>query len=327
VAYNAAEMPDPFTIRIFVPTGDPEGVRLIDRMNWTGLGIAFPRSKWSEVRQRSECIRAGVYILDGFQEGNQEDDPGASSSSPSLPTVYIGQADGVRDRIDSHYQTKDFWDRGIIFVSNSGGLNRAHVTWLEYALVKRAIETGRCRLDNGNTPQEPGLTEAEKADTQAFLKEILQILPLVGLRAFEFPKAVATPRTTSTIAPPQGQSSEQPDTVIVPARRDGFEKVFLGKDCWYAIRISGGMLDKIKYIAVYQTAPVMAITHYAPVDRIEPYGDEGKYKLIFSLKAREIPQGKIPFGDAPQGAMQGPRYTTFAKLMAAKKLTDLVGKA
>jgi hypothetical protein len=29
-------MPDPFTIRILVPDGDPEGVRLIDRMNWTG---------------------------------------------------------------------------------------------------------------------------------------------------------------------------------------------------------------------------------------------------------------------------------------------------
>jgi len=30
-------MPDPYTIRIFVPDGDPEGVRIIDRMNWTGL--------------------------------------------------------------------------------------------------------------------------------------------------------------------------------------------------------------------------------------------------------------------------------------------------
>src|SRR5690606_23525308 len=44
------EMADPFTIRIFVPDGDPEGVRLIDRMNWTGLGIVFPRGKWPEVR-------------------------------------------------------------------------------------------------------------------------------------------------------------------------------------------------------------------------------------------------------------------------------------
>jgi hypothetical protein len=141
-----------------------------------------------EVRQRSEFNRAGVYILVGYQEDD-------------LPTIYIGQADGVRNRIESHYQNKEFWDWGIIFVSNSGGLNRAHVTWLEYALVNRANATGRCRLDNGNAPQEPGLTEAEKADTQAFLKEILQILPLVGLRAFEFPKAVATPKT-STVIPP-----------------------------------------------------------------------------------------------------------------------------
>jgi len=75
---NQDVMAAPFTIRIFVPDGDPEGVRLIDRMNWTGLGIVFPRSKWTEVRQRPEFNRAGVYILVGFQE---ED----------LPTIYIGQ--------------------------------------------------------------------------------------------------------------------------------------------------------------------------------------------------------------------------------------------
>lgn len=304
-------MSDPFTIRIFVPDGDPEGVRLIDRMNWTGLGIVFPRSKWTDVRQRAEFTRAGVYILVGYQEDD-------------LPTIYIGQADGVRNRIETHYQNKDFWDWGIIFVSNSGGLNRAHVTWLEYALVNRATATGRCRLDNSNAPQEPGLTEAEKADTQAFLKEILQILPLVGLRAFEFPKAVATPQVSS-IALAQKPSSEQPDTIIVPAQKEGFDRVFLGEDCWYAVRISGGMLDSIKYIAAYQSQPVSAITHYAPVDRIEPYGDSGKYKLVFSLKAKAITP--IPFGDAPSGAMQGPRYTTFTKLMSAKKLTDITGKS
>jgi hypothetical protein len=43
---------DPFTIRIVVPDGDAEGVRLIDRMNWTGLGIAFPREKWPSTRIR-----------------------------------------------------------------------------------------------------------------------------------------------------------------------------------------------------------------------------------------------------------------------------------
>jgi hypothetical protein len=83
------------------------------------------------------------------------------------------------------------------------------------------------------------------------------------------------------------------------------------------VRFSG----KWSNIAAYQTQPVSAITHYAPVDRIEPYGEGGKYKLIFSEKAKVITP--IPLGDAPPGAMQGLRYTTFAQLVAAKKLTDL----
>ena len=220
-------MADPFTIRIFVPDGDPEGVRLIDRMNWTGLGIVFPRGKWPEARGRPEFARTGVYILVGYKD--QGDD---------LPTLYIGQADGVRNRIDSHFQAKEFWDRGVVFVSGNNGLNRAHVTWLEYALIRRSREVGRSRPDNGNVPQEPGLSESEKADTRGFLKEILQILPLVGLRAFEIPKAVAVPASPPTPGPAPKAKHEK-DTVIVPAQKDGFERVFLGEDRWRAIRVSG----------------------------------------------------------------------------------------
>ncbi|MYJ73961.1 MAG: GIY-YIG nuclease family protein [Gammaproteobacteria bacterium] len=305
-------MADPFTIRIFVPDGDPEGVRLIDRMNWTGLGLVFRRSDWPEVRKRREMRSTGIYVLVGYR--SEDDD---------LPTLYIGQADGVRGRIDSHHKDKEFWDWAAVFVSTSGGLNRAHVTWLEYALVNRAVETRRCLLDNGNVPQEPALTEAEKADTHGFMKEILQILPLVGLRAFEFPKAVAAPlaRDPLTGGKPSGRKR---DTIIVPAQKDGFEEVFLGEDSWYAIRISGGMLGKIKYIAAYRTQPVSAITHYAPVSLIEPYGEGGKYKVVFSESAKSI--GPIPFGDAHPGAMQSPRYTSFARLQKAKKLTDILGK-
>jgi hypothetical protein len=279
-------------------------------MNWTGVGIVFPRGKWADVRKRPELSKTGVYILMGFKGENED-----------LPTIYIGQADGVGNRIESHVQKKDFWDWGAVFVSTSGGLNRAHVTWLEYALIRQAKQTGRCQLDNTAIPQEPALSEAEKADTQGFLKEMLQILPLVGLRAFEFPKAVATPKASDAL----GMTvSDGIDTIIVPAQKDGFDETFIGQDCWYAIRISGGMLDKIKFIAGYQTAPISAITHYAPVDRIEPYGEGGKYKLIFSEPAKEIEA--IPLGDAPPGTMQGPRYSSFAKFKEAKTVAELLAK-
>jgi hypothetical protein len=313
-------MPNPFTIRVFLPDGEAEGLRIIDRMNWTGLGIVFPREKWLDVKLRSELDKTGVYILVGY-ESNENDE---------LPLLYIGQSDCIKNRIDTHYQNKDFWNWCIVFVSANNGLNRAHVTWLEYALIHKALKSKRSHLDNGNTPQEPVLSESEKADTKAFLQEIIQILPLVGLRAFEVPKPVAIPKASSIDIPilpiinpdPILALVNEKDTIVVPAQKDGFEREFLGNACWYAIRISGGMLQKIKYIAAYQTAPVSAITHYAPVEKIEPYGEEGKYKLIFSENATSI--DPIPFGDAPQGTMQGARYTSLHRLKLAKKLTDAI---
>ncbi len=303
-------MAEPYTIQIFVPDGDPEGVKIIERRNWTGKGIVFPRDKWTETRSRPELASPGVYILRGYESGEED-----------LPTLYIGEGDGISSRIESHTKTKDFWDWGICFVSN-GSLNKAHVQWLEYALVQQAKAAGRCRLENGNAPQEPALSESDKADMKAFLKQVLQILPLAGLQAFERPKAVV-PGTAERLMVAPLQVSEL-DTVIVPARGEGFDSVFLGEHCWYAIRISGGMLDKIKWIAAYQSAPVSAITHVAPVARIEPYGEDGKYKVIFAQPAS--PVGPIAFGDAPSGAMQGPRYTSYSQLAKAKTVSELTRK-
>lgn len=302
---------DPYTIRIYVKDGDPEGVRLIDQMNWTGQGIVFPREKWTETKSLSVFDLPGIYILSGF---TAEDD--------DLPTVYIGEGDGIRNRIEMHFKAKDFWTWGIAFVSTNSGLNKAHVQWLEYALVKQAEAAQRCHLDNGNTPQEPALADSEKAGTRIFLKEILRILPLAGLRAFEVPKAVANPETIPTPPPAATTPNGELDTIVVPAQKEGFDAVFLGEGRWRAIRISGGMLPKIKWIAAYQSQPISAVTHVAPVAHIEPYGEGGKYQLIFSAPAKAIKP--IPFGNAPSGMMQGPRYTTYQKLLTAGSVLDLL---
>lgn len=298
-------MPKPYTIRLFVPDGDPNTFKIIDKMNWTGIGLEISREAWSKHKTRSELDQAGIYILSGYQE---DDD---------LPTLYVGQGDGVRGRIESHEKTKEFWDKALVFVSSNGGLNRAHITWLEWALIKQAISTNRCKLDNNATPNEPVLTESEKADTQEFLNEILSILPLVEIRVFEKAKKIKVAAQT----PISKQKKNIKDTIVVPAQEKGFKDTFIGKDCWYAIRIGGGKLKEIKYIAAYQTAPISSVTHFAKVDSIEPYGDGGKYKLNFAAPAEQV--GPIKYGKAKQGIMQSPRYTSYNQLQSAKELTEL----
>lgn len=294
----------PYTIRLFVPDGNPNTIKIIDKMNWTGIGLEISRDAWSKYKNRKEFEQAGIYILFGYQE--EEDD---------LPTLYIGQGDGIKNRIESHEKNKEFWDKVLVFVSSNGGLNRAHITWLEWALIKKAQETGRCKLDNGTTPNEPILTESEKADTQEFLNEIYSILPLVEIRVFEEAKKI---KVTNQIT---HSKKEIKDTIIVPAQEEGFKKVFLGENSWYAVRISGGKLNNIKYIAAYQTAPISAITHYAEVESIEPYGDGGKYKLNFKAPAKQIEPIKHKGGK--QGTLQGPRYTSFHKLKESKEMADI----
>jgi len=117
-------------------------------------------------------------------------------------------------------------------------------------------------------------------------------------------------------------SVEEADTIVVPAREDGFKEVFMGENCWYKIRMSSAMKDRIRYIAAYQTAPVSAITHYAEIRKIEKYRGTGKYILYFKDQAKKI--GPIKLSKARKGlAPQAPRYTSFSRLLKAKSLVDL----
>ncbi|MED5364767.1 MAG: hypothetical protein VYA68_00270 [Pseudomonadota bacterium] len=90
-------MAEPFTIRIFVPDGDLKGVRLIDRMNWTGLGVVFRRENRADTSKRAEFTRVGVYFLAGHPEEDDE-----------RSTLYIGQADRLRTRIGQQLKANGF---------------------------------------------------------------------------------------------------------------------------------------------------------------------------------------------------------------------------
>ncbi|MDX2176230.1 MAG: hypothetical protein SF028_07140 [Candidatus Sumerlaeia bacterium] len=112
------------------------------------------------------------------------------------------------------------------------------------------------------------------------------------------------------------------DTIVVPARKEGFDEVFLGENMWRAVRLHSSMVPRIRYLAMYQVAPVSAITHTAPVARIDPWKDTGKYALYFSEPATEIKHlGLVRNGRV--SPPQSPRYTSMAKLKKANSLDEV----
>ena len=112
------------------------------------------------------------------------------------------------------------------------------------------------------------------------------------------------------------------DTIIVPARLNGFKEVFLGEDRWYSINISNDRIPYLKYIAVYQSQPVSAVTYIARIKRIEksPF-KPGRKMVIFDGPAKQLKRS-IPIGN-DYTALQGPRYTNHTKLNSARTTDDL----
>ena len=43
---------NPFSLRIFVADGDPDGLRIVDKSNWIGNARVFPRALLPQVKAR-----------------------------------------------------------------------------------------------------------------------------------------------------------------------------------------------------------------------------------------------------------------------------------
>jgi hypothetical protein len=154
------------TIKLFLPRGDAKSLRTAEIMNWTGFAIAAPRTELEDLLQREELGKAGIYILSGS-------DPLSGS-----PRAYIGEAEVIRERLKQH-KTKEFWVSAIVFVSKDENLTKAHVRYLEGRLLAEAGQVGRVTLEQ-NQAGGSKLPESDRADMEAFLSHIRQLLPVLG---------------------------------------------------------------------------------------------------------------------------------------------------
>ena len=154
------------TIKLFLPRGDAKSLRTAEIVNWSIKAVAAPRTELAELLTREELEKAGIYILIG------------SDPLTNVPHAYIGEAEGIRDRLKQH-KTKEFWVSAIVFVSKDENLTKAHVRYLESRLLAEAAQINRFTLEQ-NQAGGSKLPESDREDMEVFLAQIRQLLPVLG---------------------------------------------------------------------------------------------------------------------------------------------------
>lgn len=154
------------TLKLFLPFGDPRRLRTAEISNWSGKAIAAPRTDLEELLAREELGQAGVYLLLG------------TNADSGQPAVYVGEAEALGKRLKQHRE-KDFWNQVVVFFSKDDNLTRAHIKFLESALIKQARSTGRAEVSNDHDGGAK-LPESDRADMEVFFEKISQLLPVLG---------------------------------------------------------------------------------------------------------------------------------------------------
>jgi hypothetical protein len=120
----------PQTIQIFLPAGDPRGMRVAEITTRIVRVIEIPRSQLAEFIKTPEAQQVGVYFLMG------------ELSDAGLPRVYIGQSGNVGSRLVQHNLNKDFWNRAMVVISLTNSMTQTHALFLEWFAISEASPAG-----------------------------------------------------------------------------------------------------------------------------------------------------------------------------------------
>jgi hypothetical protein len=163
----------PQTIQIFLPTGDPRGVRVAEITTRIVRVIEVPRSQLADFLKMPEAQQVGVYFLMG------------ELSETGLPRTYVGQSGNVGARLVQHNQGKDFWNRALVVISLTNSLTQTHALFLEWFAIAEAIKAGRYSLENGNTGARPHTPAPLEADCHEIHETAATLLATLGQPVFE----------------------------------------------------------------------------------------------------------------------------------------------
>jgi hypothetical protein len=136
----------PKTIQIFLPSGDPQGIRIAEITTRIVQLIEVPRSLLPDFLKMPESDQVALYFLFSEEEDGSE------------RKVYVGQTGDLRARLTKHHKEK-FGRRWCYLRTNS--LPR-HALFLAHPC--RKPKAGRYSTENGNEGNKPHTPTPLEAD-------------------------------------------------------------------------------------------------------------------------------------------------------------------
>jgi len=131
----------PKTIQIFLPTGEPHGIRIAEITTRIVQVIEVPRSLLAEFLAMEQSSQVGVYVLVGEDTGDDD------------RRVYIGQSGDLRARLAQHHQKKDFWQRALVLISRTNSLTQTHALFLEWHALQQPTAWRSSRRGAHSSPR------------------------------------------------------------------------------------------------------------------------------------------------------------------------------
>lgn len=163
----------PQTIQIYLPHGDPQGLRVAEITTRTVQMFDIPRSGLDAFLGMPEANRVAVYFL----FGDEDED--------SRTQCYVGQTGAAGRRLKEHLDGKSFWRRALVAISRTNTQTETHARFLEWQSIKGGNDAGRYRMENGNTGSKPHTPAPLQAECEEIFETIDTLLSTLGYPLFK----------------------------------------------------------------------------------------------------------------------------------------------
>jgi Domain of unknown function (DUF4357) len=161
------------TIQIFLPDGNPRGMKVAEFTSRTVQTVLVPRAQLEFACSRKELSNVGLYFLVG------------ESSEGGLTQLYLGEAEDCSTRLKQHNKQKDWWTVAIVCISKTSDFTKSHVKYLEWHCHQEAVAAGRFNVDNSSLPTKSHISESVQADLMDHFDTIRILTSSLGFPFFE----------------------------------------------------------------------------------------------------------------------------------------------